>query len=85
MDMTEFLNQNNPNYQIKVIAPTHTYGVMNSLDSKYDFDINFDEYNPEGTWEYNIEVNGQTIATFFHLEDVKNYLVQKMNKNQIPH
>ena len=54
-----FLDPSNDDYQIQVIAPTHTYGVMHSIDSSYDFDIQFDEYDPEGLWEFNIIINGK--------------------------
>lgn len=77
MDSNKFLDPDNKDYQIQVIAPTHTYGNMNSLDSKFDFDIYDDEYDTEGLWEYNVVINGETLATFFDLEDVKDYINQK--------
>lgn len=69
-----FLDPSNDDYQIQVIAPTHTYGVMHSIDSSYDFDIQFDEYDPEGLWEFNIIINGKIVKTFNHIDDVKQYL-----------
>ena len=74
MDIQMFLDPSNDNYQIQVIAPTHTYGVMHSFDSSYDFDIQFDEYDPEGLWEFNIIINGKTVKTFNHIDYVKKYL-----------
>ena len=74
MDIQMFLDPSNDDYQIQVIAPTHTYGVMHSFDSSYDFDIQFDEYDPEGLWEFNIIINGKIVKTFNHIDDVKQYL-----------
>lgn len=74
MDIQMFLDPSNDDYQIQVIAPTHTYGVMHSFDSSYDFDIQFDEYDPEGLWEFNIIINGKIVKTFNHIDDVKKYL-----------
>ena len=74
MDIQMFLDPSNDDYQIQVIAPTHTYGVMHSIDSSYDFDIQFDEYDPEGLWEFNIIINGKIVKTFNHIDDVKQYL-----------
>ena len=77
MDINKFLDPDNKDYQIQVIAHTHTYGNMKSLDSKFDFDIYDDEYDTEGLWEYNIVVKDETIATFNQLEDVNEYIIDK--------
>lgn len=74
MSIQKFLDPDNKNYQIQVIAPTHTYGMMNSLESKYDFEIDYDEYDSEGLWVFNVIVNNEVIATFNDLEDVREYL-----------
>ena len=74
MDIQMFLDPSNDSYQIQVIAPTQTYGVMHSFDSSYDFDIQFDEYDPVGLWEFNIIINGKIVKTFNHIDDVKQYL-----------
>lgn len=74
MSIQKFLDPDNKNYQIQVIAPTHTYGMMKSLDSKYDFEIDYDEYDPEGLWAFNVIVNNEVIAAFNNLEDVREYL-----------
>lgn len=54
MDSNKFLDSDNTDYQIEVVPPTHTYGIMKSLDSKFDFYIYDDEYDTEGHWEYNV-------------------------------
>ena len=77
MDSNKFLDPDNKDYQIRDTAPTHTYGIMKSLDSKFDFDIYDDEYDTEGLWEYNIVVKDEIIATFNQLEEVKEYLRDK--------
>lgn len=75
MNTHQFFDPNNQDYQIQVIAPTHTYGIVNSLESRYDFEVTFDEYDPEGLWEYNIIIKGEIVETFNHLEEVEEYLM----------
>ena len=74
MDSSKFLDLDNKDYKIQVVAPTYTYGTMKSLDSKFDFDIYDDEYDTEELWEYNIVVKDEIIATFNQLEEVQEYL-----------
>lgn len=74
MDIEKFLDYKNKKYQIKVIAPTHTYGTIYSLDSKYDFEIDYDEYDTEAEWEYIIEIDGSVIATFDNIENTKQFI-----------
>lgn len=74
MNINDFLDASNKKYQIQVIAPTHTYGTMYSLDSKFDFEIDYDEYDTSDKWEFNIIVEGKTIATLNTTEEVKDYI-----------
>lgn len=47
---------------------------MYSLDSKFDFEIDYDEYDTSDKWEFNIIVEGKTIATLNTTEEVKDYI-----------
>lgn len=47
---------------------------MNSLDSKFDFEIYDNDYDSEELWEYHVVVNDEIIATFNPLEKVKECL-----------
>lgn len=76
MKLESFLNPENNKYQIQVIAPTFTYGTMYSLDSKYDFEINFDEYDTSSDWEFNVLIEGEIIATFNTLREIRNYIIE---------
>lgn len=74
MNLVEFLNPNNKKYQLKVIVPTHTYGTVYNLDSKYNFEVNFDEYDKNSDWEYYIEIDGEFITSFESIEDAQEFI-----------
>lgn len=76
MTLEDFLGPDNEKYKIQVIAPTFTYGTMYSLDSKYDFEIDFDEYDTVSDWEFNIVINGKIVETFATIEEVKRFIEQ---------
>lgn len=67
MDITKFLDKSNQKYQLKVIAPTHTYGTVYGLDSKYDFEVEYDEYDTISDWEYAVVVDRNILATFHNV------------------
>jgi hypothetical protein len=74
MKLEKFLDSENKKYQLKVIAPTHTYGTVYGTNSKYDFEINFEEYDTHAEWEYFVEVNGEILSSFNNLHDACSYI-----------
>ncbi len=75
MNLDLFLDPEHENYQVEVIAPTHTYGTVYSFDSRYAFEVDSDEYDTIGEWEYLVVVNGETIASFNTLDETRRFIV----------
>ena len=75
MNLDLFLDPENKEHLVKVIAPTHTYGTVTGFDSDYDFEVDYDEYDMAGEWEFLVVVNDKTLATFNNMEDTREFIV----------
>ena len=51
MNLEFFSNPECEDYQVKVIAPTHTYGTVTDFNSEYTFEVEYDEYDMSGKVE----------------------------------
>ena len=51
MNLEFFSNPEYEDYQVKVIAPTHTYGTVTDFNSEYTFEVEYDEYDMSGKVE----------------------------------
>lgn len=74
MNLELFSNPEYEDYQVKVIAPTHTYGTVTDFDSDYAFEVDYDEYDLSGKWEYRVVVKDETLATFDNIEDAVSFI-----------
>ncbi len=74
MNLELFTNPEYEEYQVKVIAPTHTYGTVTGFSSNYEFSVDYDEYDMSGKWEYLVVVDNETIANFNNLEDTIEFI-----------
>lgn len=74
MNLEFFSNPEYKDYQVKVIAPTHTYGTVTDFNSAYAFEVDYDEYDLSGNWEYMVVVKDETLASFDNMEDVVDFI-----------